>query len=270
MKIAIIGAGGRMGQWYCRFAVGEGLNVIAADKDADKLKILSESPLVEIMNSAEAVSKARVIFIAVPIADFENTVKEIAPHIHPGSIVMDITSIKAGPVATMHKYLKDAIVLGTHPLFGPNVNGLENQNVVLTPVNEKEKAFGREFAKFLEDRGAHVTMMDPEKHDKMMAIIQGLSHFTAIAAADALSGLGELKEMEDIATTTFKIFVNYINSVIGDDPELYAAIQMEHPEMPEIYKALTQSVEKFAGFVETKDTKSFVKRMSELKKYMGK
>jgi prephenate dehydrogenase len=91
----------------------------------------------------------------------------------------------------------------------------------------------------------------------------------AIAAAEALSGLGDLQEMKDVSTTTFRIFLNYIESVIGDDPELYAAIQMEHPEMTDIYRRLTVSIDRWAGLVMSKDVDGFVEGMRGLKKYLG-
>ncbi len=271
MKVTIIGGGGKMGQWLCHFLADEDFDVIVADKDPEKLEVSYRSPHIETtQNTGAAVSEANIIIISVPINSFEKAVKDIAPHIRPGRIVLDITSFKAQPVAIMHKYIKKGLILGAHPLFGPNISSLGGQNIVFTPVNAKEKAFALEVKKYLEDRGAKVTLMEPEAHDRMMAVVQGLSHFVAIASADALSGLGELKGMKEVSTTTFNIFLNYIESVIGDDPELYAAIQMEHPEMPDIYKALTKSVEKLAGMVEKKDTQGFVKRMRALKKYLGK
>lgn len=271
MKIAIIGAGGKMGQWLSRFAIEEGLNIIIADRDDEKLKRMPKSPLIDIIpDSREAASQARIIAISVPLNDFESAVREVAPHIKPGSIVLDVCSVKVRPVAVMHEYIKESLVLGTHPLFGPNVNGLSGQNVVLTPTNDKETAFARELRSYFELRGAHVTLMDPEAHDRMMAVVQGLSHFVAIAAADALSGLGTIEEMKDVSTTTFRIFLDYIKSVIGDDPELYAAIQMAHHDMPEIYKALNNSIGKFAELVKEKDVNGFVARMKRLKEYLGK
>ena len=271
MKIAIIGGAGKMGQWLCRYLVNSGEEVIVADKDLKRLGETRRKLGVEVtQNSVEAVKKSQVIFISVPMDAFEQVVQEIGPAVRKGQMVIDVTSVKARPVALMHKYIKTGLILGVHPLFGPNVINLEAQNIVFTPTNAKEKAFAGEVTNYLENRGAKVTLMEPEAHDRMMAVVQGLSHFVAIAAADALSGLGELKEMKDVSTTTFRIFLNYIESVIGDDAPLYAAIQMEHAGMPEIYKKLTASVEKFAGYVKEKDTKSFVKRMNELKKYLGK
>jgi prephenate dehydrogenase len=270
MKLAIIGGGGKMGQWLCRLLDNDDFQIVIADKDANALAVGVKSPRIEATtDSKEAVRQADIIVFSVPLDRFEDAVKETAPHIRPGRIIADLSSTKAKPVAIMHKYIKEGLILGVHPLFGPGVTSVSGQNIVLTPVTDKEKALAAEAANYIQGMGAGVKIMAPEAHDKMMAVVQGLSHFTAIAAADALAGLGDLEEMKDVSTTTFRIFLNYIDSVIGDDPELYAAIQMEHPEMADIYKALNRSVEKFAGYVKAKDTRSFVKRMKELKKWLG-
>jgi prephenate dehydrogenase len=271
MKIAVIGGGGKMGQWLCRYLMGEGFDIIIADSDEQKLKEARRIPGIEAAaNSREAVGKADIIIISVPIGSFEKVVKEIGPVIQPGQIVMDVTSVKIAPVKVMHEYIKTGLILGAHPLFGPGLMSLKDQNFVLTPTNAKEKALAAKVETYLKKRGANVKQMTPPAHDKMMAVVQGLSHFVAIVSADALAGLGDLDEMKDVSTTTFRIFLNYIESVIGDDAPLYAAIQMEHPEMAEIYRALGQSVEKWADMVKRKDTQGFVERMNELKKYIGK
>jgi prephenate dehydrogenase len=270
MKIAIIGGGGKMGQWLGRYLNGEGFDIIIADTDKEKLKQL-RLPGVEVAaSSRDAAVKAEIIMISVPIGSFENVVKEIGPVIRPGQIVIDVTSVKAAPVKVMHEHIKTGLILGAHPLFGPGVTGLKDQNFVLTPTNTQEKSLAAKVEKYLKARGANVKLMTPEAHDKMMAVVQGLSHFVAIISADALAGLGDLGEMKGVSTTTFRIFLNYIESVIADDAPLYAAIQMEHPEMAEIYTALAQSVGKFAGYVKDKDTAAFIERMNELKGYIGK
>jgi prephenate dehydrogenase len=271
MKIAVIGGGGKMGQWLCRYLAGEGFDIILSDSDKEKLKEVRQLPgVVVAKNSREAAGNADVIIVSVPIGSFEQVIKEIGPVIRPEQIVVDVTSVKAAPVKVMHEYIKTGLVLGAHPLFGPGVTSLKDQNFVFTPTNDKEKALAVRVGNYLKKRGANVKLMTPPAHDKMMAVVQGLSHFVAIVSADALAGLGELDEMKDVSTTTFRIFLNYIESVIGDDAPLYAAIQMEHPEMGDIYKQLAASVEKFAGYVKDKDTQGFVKRMNELKKYIGK
>jgi prephenate dehydrogenase len=271
MKIAVIGGGGKMGQWLCHYLLTEEFDIIIYDNDKDKLKEAGRWHGIEIARSSrEAVGKADIIIISVPIGNFEKVVKEIGPAIQPEQIVIDVTSVKTAPVKVMHKHIKAGLILGAHPLFGPGVTSLKDQNFALTPTNAKEKALAAKVEKYLKARGANVKLMTPEAHDRMMAVVQGLSHFVAIVSADALAGLGDLDEMKDVSTTTFRIFLNYIESVIGDDAPLYAAIQMEHPEMADIYQALGQSIEKWADVVKRKDTQGFVERMNELKRYIGK
>lgn len=269
MKIAIIGGAGKMGQWFCRHLVGEGKEVIVADKDENKLREAGRLFNIETtFNSVEAVKKADVIVISVPINIFEEVIKEISPFIGPEQAVLDITSIKAAPVAIMHDYIKTGLILGTHPLFGPGAAGLKGNNFVLTPTDEREKAFAVEVARYLQERGASVSFMGPEAHDKLMAVVQGFTHFVAIISADALSNLGNIEELKDVSSTTFRGFLSFVDSVVGQDPDLYAAIQMEHPEMPEIYRVLLESQQKWAGLVNKKDTRGFVEGMRLLKSYM--
>lgn len=259
-----------MGQWLCRFLAGEGFEVIAADRDEKALREAEKVLNIKTTSSnIGAVKRANVIIVSVPINGFEETIKEIAPFIRTDQTVIDVTSVKAGPVSAMHRYIKKGLILGAHPLFGPGVSGIKGENFVLTPANDKEKTFALEVEKYLKERGAGVKIMPPEDHDRLMAVVQGLSHFVAIASADALRALGPLKEMKEAATTTFGIFLNYIKSVIGDDPELYAAIQMSHPNMAEIYRTLTRSVEKWSGIVNRKDMNGFVEGMRELNIYTG-
>jgi prephenate dehydrogenase len=269
MKIPLSGGGGKMGQWLGSRLAGENKKVIVADRDEQKLKEINQKFGITVTRSnVEAVVRAEIIIVSVPIGSFEAVIREIAPAMRPAQVVMDITSIKARPVAVMHQYLKKALVLGTHPLFGPDVPGLEKQNFVLTPTNEAEKTFALKVKKYLSERGATVKLMPPEEHDKLMAVVQGLSHFIAIISADALSRLGPLEAMESTSTTTFRTFLNYIRTVIGDDPELYAAIQMQHPEMPDIYKVLADTLKQWGETVRQKDMPGFTARMNMLQGYI--
>ena len=52
-------------------------------------------------------------------------IRKVAPHMHPGSLIMDVTSIKSGPVKAMKTYAPKGVeVLGTHPMFGPTMTAL--------------------------------------------------------------------------------------------------------------------------------------------------
>ena len=85
--------------------------------------------------------------------------------------------------------------------------------------------------RYLEARGANVSVMTPAEHDRMMTVVLGLAHFIAIVSADTLLSLENFAEMKKIGGTTFKVLYTLVESVISEDPELYASLQMSFPDI---------------------------------------
>jgi len=179
--------------------------------------------------------------------------------------VVDFTSLKAEPVDIMHRHITSAVTLGTHPVFGPGAKSLVNQNFVLTPTNDGEMALADKVRDYLEAKGARVSLMAPEEHDRMMTVILGLAHFIAIASADTLLSMDRFQEMKQIGGTTFRVLYTLMESVISEDPELYASLQMSFPDIGEIEGQFQQSVKTWADLVKSGDRQAFVDRMSALK-----
>ena len=266
MKVAIIGGSGGMGRWFARFLIKEGKEVVITGRNERKLLEAGGQLGVETAtDNVEAVKNADAILLSVPIDNFEEVVEQICPDIRPGQVVVDITSIKMFSVEIMHKYIKRGLVLGMHPMFGPGAKDTVNQNFVLTPTNGEERALAQKIRDYLEARGAKVTLMTPKEHDEMMTVILGLAHFIAIVSADTLLGLGKLKQMEVIGGSTYKLLLLLVESVVSQDPEFYASLQMKLPSMAEVEKLFQKSAKIWADLVENKDRQKFVDRMNALK-----
>ena len=265
MKIAIIGGSGKMGQWFARFLSKEGKDVILIGRNQKKLEQAKRQLSVEITTNIAAVKQADVILISVPIDHFEEVVASLRPDTHSSQIITDITSIKVLPVAAMHQHIKRGLVLGTHPVFGPGARGVANQNFVLTPTNEEEQALAEKVRGYLETRGARVQLMTPQEHDEMMAVILGLAHFIAIVSADTLLNFDRLKQMEAVSGITYKVLLTLIESVISEDPELYASLQMSLPNLTQIQELFHKNCKTWADLVKQKDKQEFIKRMKALK-----
>lgn len=264
MKVAIIGGSGKMGRWFANFLLKEGKEVIITGRNERKLLEVKRQLGVEVATNVEAVKSADAILLSVPIDNFEEVVEEVSPHIRPGQVIIDITSIKVFPVETMHKHIKTGLVLGTHPMFGPSARSIANQNFVLTPTNEDERALAQKVREYLETRGAKVTLMTPLEHDEMMAVILGLSHFIAIVSADTLLNFDKLKQMEAIGGITYKVLLTLVGSIVSEDPEFYASLQMSLPNMTEIERLFQRSSKTWADLVKDKNRQEFVKRMKML------
>mgnify|MGYP001995010346 CR=1 FL=1 len=251
-----------MGRWFANFLVKEGQEVIITGRNQNKLLEAKHELGVEVATNAEAVKGADVVLLSVPIDNFAEVVEHICPYTHPEQVIVDITSVKAFAVETMHKHIKTGLVLGVHPLFGPGANGVDNQNFVLTPTNDSEETIANKIKKYLEVRGARVTLMNPQEHDEMMAVILGLSHFITLVAADTLLSFGKLEQMEAIGGTTYKVLLTLIVSVISEDPELYASLQMRLTNMAGIEELFQKRAETWADLVRNKDQQKFVEKMN--------
>ncbi len=266
MRVAIIGGSGKMGQWLANFLSKDGHEVIITGRNKAKLQKAQKQLGIETTtDNVKAVGSAEAAIISVPIDNFEGVVKQICSHIQPGQAIIDITSIKAFPIEIMHKHIKTGVVLGAHPMFGPGAKDIANQSVVLTPTNEKEKALAQKLGEYLESRGAKVSTMSPDEHDKMMGVILGLSHFIAIASADTLLSLDKLKQMRDIGGSTFKMLLTLAESVISEEPEFYTSLQMNLPNIAEVEKLFQSRAKIWADLVENKDREKFAQRMNALK-----
>jgi len=161
-------------------------------------------------------------------------------------------------------------VLGAHPLFGPGARGVANQNFVLTPTNDGESALAQKIREYLETRGAKVSLMTPQEHDEKMAIVLGLSHFIAIVSADTLLDSVKLKQPGEIGGITYKVLLTLVESVISEDPELYASLQMNLPNITEMEGLFQKKARVWADLVKNKDREKFIQQMKVLRNRLEK
>jgi prephenate dehydrogenase len=107
--------------------------------------------------------------------------------------------------------------------------------------------------------------MSPEAHDELMAVILGLAHFIAIASADTLLSLDRLAETGIIGGVTFKLLLTLTASVISEDPDFYASLQMNLPGLARIEKTFLEKVTDWQKMVVRGDKAEFARRMKGIK-----
>jgi prephenate dehydrogenase len=265
VKVAIIGGSGKMGRWFARFLLQDGQEVVICGRNEKKLRAAGRELEVKVASMVDAIQVADAVLLSVSVESFEEVVAQISPHISPGQVVVDITSLKVFPVATMHKYLKGARMLGTHPLFGPGAANVANQNFVLTPTSDGERTLAQKVREYLEARGARISLMTPAEHDEKMAVVLGLAHFIAIISADTLINTDRLKQTEAVGGITYKVLLTLVESVVSENPELYASLQMTLPDMVGIEAVFHRKVTEWADLVKNKNRPEFIRRMNVLK-----
>jgi prephenate dehydrogenase len=269
MRIAIVGGAGKMGRWVARAITRKGQQVVIIDRDHGRLASAAMEGF-EVSPDFGSVASVDALIIAVPIAAFEKAVKSLAPFARPGQIVLDITSIKLLPVELMHRYLPDCTVLGTHPVFGPGTEDLCGQNIVLTPESETENTLASSLRHLLQAEGAVVTIMSPRKHDELMSAVLGLSHYLAIVAGDTLLSIDNISQMTSVSGPTFRALLSLVESVLREDPGLYASIQINLPALPEVERLCAEKARQWADITASGAEQEFMERMRNLRRMFEK
>jgi prephenate dehydrogenase len=269
-KIGIIGGAGNMGKWFARYLLNDGFPVVISGRGQEKLHNAGKELGLQTASNVDVTKQSDVVILSVPPDLFETVAKEIAPYVRKEQIIVDITSVKVSPVKIMHRYLNRARILGSHPVFGPGAKSLVNQNLVLTPTNESESALADKFKKYLESKGANISIMTPQQHDETMTVVLGLAHYIAIVSADTLLSFDNFQEMKKIGGTTFKLLYTLVESVISEDPQLYASLQMSFPDVSKVESLFQENVKVWAEMVKNKDGDGFVKKMSALREKLEK
>lgn len=269
MKIAILGAG-KMGVWFAKFFLSKGYTVVLADRKEEKLANLKSELQAEMTTDfGQAVVGADQILICVSISALEEVVKAISLAVHPGQVVMDISSIKEKPVKIMHDHLKATTVLGTHPLFGPGSNGVKHKAYVLTPTNPEEERFADQFKAWLQKEEANVFVMSPQKHDELMSVVLGLPHFLGLVALETLLEQKNLAETKQVAGTTYKMLFTLAEATALETPDLYANLQTSLPELGKIEETFIAKAQELLATIKNKDQNAIVERIEQLKKKLA-
>ncbi len=250
VTIALIGGSGQMGRWFQRFFADHGLTVLSADLDT------KETP-------QEVAAQADVVILSVPIPKVVAVASDLAPHLRPDAALMDVTSVKQRPLDAMLKAFAGEVV-GTHPLFGPKEKSIEGRTVVLCPGR------GERWLNWLKDllteAGAKVKVTSATEHDRLMAVVQGLSHFVLIALERSIRQLGvSLKDLEDYSTPTFATLHNLARRLLSQDAQLYACIQLANPANRPALRALDDAVADILYYVQRQDANGLVRLLEEIK-----
>jgi prephenate dehydrogenase len=224
LKVAVVGSGA-MGRWFASFARQNLGEVVVADAEVRRAKVAAEELGVRAAKSAEeAVAKADVAIVAVPIPKTPEVVRSLSQHMGEGSLLMDIASVKSDVVDVMKELKAELELVSIHPLFGPGARDVSGKDFLAVPVRP-----GEMYAWFkgrLLELGARVTEVEAEEHDRLMAISQSLTHFVLLSYLSALSSMKESKRASGLRTPMFDALLDVALALLAGNPEMYGEIQV--------------------------------------------
>ncbi|MEM3673095.1 MAG: prephenate dehydrogenase/arogenate dehydrogenase family protein [Candidatus Bathyarchaeia archaeon] len=266
MKIAILGAAGRMGKWFTQYFAEKGYPLTISGINQEKLRALAKNYGAKVArNNQEAVEDADLTLVSVPIGKTAEVLREITPKLKQGSIVSEIASVKSGIIDVLRESSKSGVQpLSLHPLFGPMQKA--KKKFVLVPVlnPESELAVAK---RFFPD--AEIVVVDAEKHDRAMAVTLSLQYFVNMAFASAIKD-EDFKTLEKLSGTTFTLQQVLIGAIMMHDSELHASLHMANKYSPEYLRRFVLNAEKIRKLIESGDTEAFQNFYNEINKGLSK
>jgi chorismate mutase/prephenate dehydrogenase len=254
-QIVIVGGRGRMGRVLSAMFGDLGHGVHALDLD--------DAP----EDRAARLVAADVVVIAVPIADTLSVIDGVGPYVREDGLLMDITSVKSAPLARMLERTS-ASVIGTHPMFGPGVHSLQGQRVVLCAGR------GDTWAAWVRQQllasGLVLTECSAEQHDRLMAVVQVLTHFQTQVFGATLARLGlPLSESLRVTSPAYLLELYVAARHFAQDPRLYGPIEMLNPRSAEVTRAFAETAAEVASIVASGDQPAFDALFADVRSFFG-
>ena len=252
--VAVVGGHGRIGGLMARLFADLGHRVLIADLDTE-------------LSAEDAAAAADVVVVSVPIEVTEPVIHAVGPHVREDALLMDVTSVKRGPVAAMLEATRGSVV-GTHPMFGASVHSLQGQRVVL--CRGRGDAWADWVARALAARGLVITETTPEQHDRAMSVVQVLTHFQTQVLGLTLARVGvPLEETLRFTSPAYLLELYVAARHFAQSPELYGPIEMRNPRSGEVATAFTAAATELGEILARGDQDRFRAMFAEVAQFFG-
>ena len=269
MKIGIIGGSDGLGKTLIYYFRDE-FKVSISARDHDKGRKVAEEMNVDYVESNKKLAAmSNILIISVPIHHTPSVIREVAPFMKKGSVMIDVTSVKEKPLKTMEECLPDNVeFIPTHPVFGPRTTELDNQVIVLT-ATKKGKWYEKVYD-YLDSKNMRIIETTAHHHDYMMSIVQVLTHFSFISTASAMEKLKvDITETEDYESLIYNLMIDMIARIVSQNPYLTYYIQTMNNNGTQIRNAFSEAVTELRDVIEAKNDEKFVEIAINATKNMG-
>ncbi|WP_407374227.1 prephenate dehydrogenase [Methanobrevibacter sp.] len=269
MNVGIIGGSDGLGKtlvYYFR----DDFNIYISGRDHKKGKSVADELEVNYIESNAGLANiSDILIVSVPIEHTSEVIREVAPFMKSGSVMIDVTSIKEEPLKTMAEVLPDTVeYIPSHPVFGPRTTVLDNQIIVLTP--DKKGEWYPKVYNYLKRKNMQIIETTAEKHDYMMSIVQVLTHFSFISTASAIEKLKvDISETEDYESPIYNLMIDMIARIVSQNPYLTYNIQARNNNGPKIRNTFTEAAAELRDVINNNDEDRFVEIAINATKNMG-
>lgn len=212
-----------------------------------------------------AVAEADIVFVATPVRTILDISRRALAASRPACIVTDMGSTKSSLMGALTSREEERFI-GGHPVCGSETAGVSNSRedlfdkatYFLTSGPGVDPANYERLHGFIAGVGARATAIDPDAHDRIMALVSHLPHMLANAAMNQAGGvnLGGREALLS-AGPSFRD----LTRIAGSNPGIWTDIFMENRHwLAEALREHGAGIERIIAALETGD-ESFLSDM---------
>jgi cyclohexadieny/prephenate dehydrogenase len=186
---------------------------------------------------SEAVRDADCVILCTPVGTFASIGERIGPHLASGCIVTDVGSVKRSVISQLAPYMPESVhLIPGHPIAGTEHSGPEagfatlfdNRWLLLTPDAGADGKAVEKLTAFWKALGSRVDIMDPDHHDRVLAVTSHIPHLIAYNIVGTASDLEEVAESEVIkfSASGFRDFTR----IAASDPVMWRDVFLHNKD----------------------------------------
>lgn len=159
------------------------------------------------------VNGADLVILATPVRTIVSMLEELGPYLWPGAVVMDMGSTKSEICAAMDRLPPNVQAIGGHPMTGKETAGFQAAEAnlyrhatwALAPLTRTRPATVELALELVHAVEANPVILEPARHDQLVAAISHLPYVVAGALVDTVAQLGaEDPSVWDLAAGGFR------------------------------------------------------------------
>jgi len=252
-KVVIIGGKGQLGSVF----------VDLFQRSEYQVEVLEQE---DWQNSNSILANTSLVIVAVPIRLTTKVIGKLKA-LPPECILADVTSIKESPLHEMMK-IHQGPVVGLHPMFGPDVTGLIKQTIIACDGRfpDKYNWLLQQFKVW----GAKVYPVAAHEHDKAMAMVQVMRHFSTITYGYHLMEEGaDIAQLVEMSSPIYRLELIMVGRLFAQDPILYSDIIFANPDNIDMMKRFAYRFLELLEDVKSGDKNAFVQMFNKVSHWFG-
>tara|TARA_A200000113_G_scaffold178203_1_gene163752 strand:- start:49 stop:906 length:858 start_codon:yes stop_codon:yes gene_type:complete len=255
----------------------DNIQIHGIDKNEISIKHAKSIGVIDSIDSLENLNSADRVILSVPVSESLKILPFVLDNLNNDALVWDVGSTKFSLCKSVESHSKRDQFLATHPIAGNEFSGPEasienlfNGKIQILCETNKTRPDLLQWAESIFNlMGMKIRYMNPEEHDKKMAIVSHLSHISSFMLGKTVMEFEKNDQnILDFAGSGFESTVRLAKS----SPEMWSSIFKDNREnILEILNAYIQNLKQFQLKIENEnyiDLKNQMIKTNKLKKIL--